>query len=38
MPDIQAEVKEDEVIICFGDRRYRIRGLDKKPQRQPTQG
>ncbi|MES9994104.1 MAG: CHC2 zinc finger domain-containing protein [Candidatus Thiodiazotropha sp.] len=28
-PDIQAEVKEDEVIICFGDRRYRIRGLDK---------
>ena len=28
-PDIEAEVKEDEVIICFGDRRYRIRGLDK---------
>jgi DNA primase catalytic core len=28
-PDIQAEVKDDEVIICFGDRRYRIRGLDK---------
>jgi DNA primase len=28
-PDIQAEVKEDEVIICFGDRRYRIRGLGK---------
>ncbi|MES9930447.1 MAG: CHC2 zinc finger domain-containing protein [Candidatus Thiodiazotropha sp. 6PDIVS] len=28
-PDISAEVKEDEVIICFGDRRYRIRGLAK---------
>ncbi len=28
-PDIPAEVKEDEVIIAFGDRRYRIRGLDK---------
>jgi 5S rRNA maturation endonuclease (ribonuclease M5) len=28
-PEIEAEVKEDEVIICFGDRRYRIRGLDK---------
>jgi hypothetical protein len=28
-PDILAEVKEDEMIICFGDRRYRIRGLDK---------
>ena len=28
-PEIEAEVKEDEVIICFGDRRYRVRGLDK---------
>ncbi|MGD9163946.1 MAG: CHC2 zinc finger domain-containing protein, partial [Chromatiales bacterium] len=28
-PDIPVELKEDEVIICFGDRRYRIRGLDK---------
>jgi DNA primase catalytic core len=28
-PDIPAEVKEDEVIIAFGDRRYRVRGLDK---------
>ncbi|MES9990720.1 MAG: CHC2 zinc finger domain-containing protein [Candidatus Thiodiazotropha sp.] len=28
-PDIQAEVKEDEVVIILGDRRYRIRGLDK---------
>jgi hypothetical protein len=28
-PDIQAEVKDDEVIIRLGDRRYRIRGLDK---------
>ncbi|MEW8051601.1 MAG: CHC2 zinc finger domain-containing protein [Candidatus Thiodiazotropha sp.] len=28
-PDIPAEVKDDEVIICFGDRRYRIRGLAK---------
>jgi DNA primase catalytic core len=27
--DIPAEVKDDEVIICFGDRRYRIRGLNK---------
>jgi len=27
--DIQAEVKEDEVIITLGDRRYRIRGLNK---------
>jgi DNA primase catalytic core len=29
MPDIPAEIREDEVIIRFGDRRYRIRGLDK---------
>ena len=28
-PDIQAEVKEDEVVIIFGDRRYRVRGLNK---------
>jgi DNA primase catalytic core len=28
-PDIPAEVKDDEVIICLGERRYRIRGLDK---------
>ena len=28
-PDIPAEVKEDEVIIAFGERRYRVRGLDK---------
>jgi len=28
-PDIPAEVKDDEVIIGFGERRYRIRGLDK---------
>ena len=28
-PEIPAEVKDDEVIIGFGDRRYRIRGLDK---------
>jgi DNA primase len=28
-PDIPAEVKEDEVIVLFGDRRYRIRGLNK---------
>jgi DNA primase len=28
-PDVQAEVKNDEVVIVFGDRRYRIRGLDK---------
>jgi DNA primase catalytic core len=28
-PDIPAEVKDDEVIICFGDRRYRVRGLNK---------
>ena len=27
--DIEAEVKADEVIMSFGDRRYRIRGLDK---------
>ncbi len=27
--EIDAEVKADEVIMCFGDRRYRIRGLDK---------
>jgi len=27
--DIEAEVKENEVIICLGDRRYRIRGMDK---------
>ncbi len=26
-PDIQAEIKEDEVIISFTARRYRIRGL-----------
>ncbi|MEJ2693188.1 MAG: CHC2 zinc finger domain-containing protein, partial [Candidatus Thiodiazotropha sp.] len=28
-PEIPAEIKDDEVIIAFGDRRYRIRGLDK---------
>lgn len=28
-PSIEAEVKEDEVIVLFGDRRYRIRGLNK---------
>jgi DNA primase catalytic core len=28
-PDISAEVKEAEVVIVFGDRRYRIRGLNK---------
>ena len=28
-PEINAEVKEDEVIITLGDRRYRIRGLNK---------
>ncbi len=27
--EIEAEVKADEVIMSFGDRRYRIRGLDK---------
>jgi DNA primase catalytic core len=27
--DILAEVKEDEVVIILGDRRYRIRGLNK---------
>jgi DNA primase catalytic core len=26
---IEAEVKDDEVIVFFGDRRYRIRGLNK---------
>ena len=26
-PDVNAEVKDDDVIITFGDRRYRIRGL-----------
>jgi len=28
-PDIKAEVKDEEVVIVFGDRRYRIRGLNK---------
>jgi DNA primase len=28
-PDIKADVKEAEVVIVFGDRRYRIRGLNK---------
>ena len=27
--DIAAEVSEDEVIVSFGDRRYRVRGLAK---------
>jgi DNA primase len=27
--DVKAEVKDDEVIIALGDRRYRIRGLHK---------
>lgn len=27
--DIDAEVKENEIILCLDDRRYRIRGLDK---------
>ena len=27
--DVEAEVKEEEISIVFGDRRYRIRGLDK---------
>ncbi len=28
-PEIKADVKEDEVVITFSDRRYRVRGLDK---------
>jgi DNA primase catalytic core len=28
-PEIEADVKEEEVVIVFGDRRYRIRGLNK---------
>ncbi|MCP4288632.1 MAG: toprim domain-containing protein, partial [Gammaproteobacteria bacterium] len=28
-PDITAEIKEKEILIPLGDRRYRIRGLDK---------
>lgn len=28
-PDIKADVKEAEVVIVLGDRRYRIRGLNK---------
>jgi len=27
--EIPAEVKEHEIILTFGDRRYRVRGLDK---------
>lgn len=27
--DVQAQVKDNEVVICLEDRRYRIRGLDK---------
>ena len=28
-PDIDAEVKDEEVLLHFGLRRYRVRGLDK---------
>jgi hypothetical protein len=28
-PDIPAEVKDDEVVMVFGERRYRVRGLIK---------
>lgn len=28
-PTVDAEVKDNEIIITLGDRRYRIRGLDK---------
>ncbi|MFO7594300.1 MAG: CHC2 zinc finger domain-containing protein, partial [Pseudomonadota bacterium] len=28
-PEIEADVKDEEVVIVFGDRRYRIRGLHK---------
>ena len=27
--DIAAEVREHEVLMAFGDRQYRVRGLDK---------
>jgi len=27
--DIQADIKDHEIILTFGDRRYRVRGLDK---------
>lgn len=29
VPDVEAQVKESEVILTFGDRRYRVRGLAK---------
>ena len=29
MPDAPAEVRENEVVMTFGDRRYRVRGLAK---------
>jgi DNA primase catalytic core len=28
-PDANAEVKESEIVMTFGDRRYRVRGLSK---------
>ena len=28
-PDVAAEVTDNEIVITFGDRRYRIRGLSK---------
>ncbi len=28
---VEAEIKDNEVIIVLGDRRYRLRGLDKNP-------
>jgi len=28
-PEVNAEVKDEEVVIAFGDRRYRVRGLNK---------
>jgi len=27
--DVEAQIKDEEVVMCFGDRRYRIRGLHK---------
>ncbi len=28
---VEAEIKDNEIIITLGDRRYRLRGLDKNP-------
>jgi hypothetical protein len=28
-PDVPAEIKDNEILMTLGDRRYRIRGLDK---------